>query len=95
MKIYEVEISDCEILLGVRLDLKVNLYDHISGICKKAGGKLNALVRTALFVGLSKKHILMNAFFNYKLSNRLFICMCQSRTNITKNTYFLRNALVL
>ena len=59
---YEIENSDCEKLLGVRLDWKLNLDDHVCDICKKARGKLNALVRIVPFIGLSKRRVLMNSF---------------------------------
>ena len=51
---YEFENSKCEKLLGVKLNWKLNFDDHISDICKKASGKLNALARIAPFIGLSK-----------------------------------------
>ena len=44
------------------------IYNIISDICKKARGKLNALVRIAPFIGLSKRLILMDAFFNSQFS---------------------------
>ena len=42
---YQIESSESEELLGVKLDLKLNFDDHISGMCKKSRGKQNALVR--------------------------------------------------
>ena len=50
----------------------------------KAIDKLNALARTATFIGLSKRCILMNAFFNCKFSYCPLITMCHSRTNNEK-----------
>ena len=84
MKIYEVENSECEILLGVKLYWKLNFHDHISDICRDGGGKLNASVRAKLFTGQSKKRILMNAFFNSHFSNCPLIWMFHSRTNNRK-----------
>ena len=46
--------STLTFLLGVKLDWKLNFDAHISDICKRAHGKLNALVRTVPFIGLSK-----------------------------------------
>ena len=56
---YEIQNSECEELRGVKLDWKLNCDDHISNRCKKARGELNALVRIAPFIGLSKRRILI------------------------------------
>ena len=50
---YQIESSESEKLLGVILDLKLNFDDHISGMCKKTRGKLNALVRITSFIILN------------------------------------------
>ena len=42
-----------EKLLGVKLDWKLNIDDCISDVCKKARGKLNALVKIPPFIGFS------------------------------------------
>ena len=81
---YEVENSECEELLGAKVDWKLNCDDHISNRCKKACGELNALVRIAPFIGLSKRRILMNACFNSQFSYFPLIWMCHSRTNDRK-----------
>ena len=76
-----MENSGCEKLLGVKLDWKLNFDDHISDICKKARGKLNALVRIVPFIGLSKRRVLMNAFFNSQFSYCPIIWMFHSCIN--------------
>ena len=60
---YEVENSECEELLGAKVDWKLNCDDHISNNCKKACGEPNALVRIAPFIALPKRRILMKACF--------------------------------
>ena len=65
---YDIKNSKCEKLLGVKLDWKLNFDDNISDICQKAGGQLNALARITPFIGLSKRRILMNVFFNSQFS---------------------------
>ena len=69
---YEVENSECEELLGAKLDWKLNCDDHISNRCKKACGELNALVRITQFIESSKRRILK----------------CHSRTNNRKINKF-------
>ena len=55
----ETENSKCEKLLGVKIDWKQNIDDHISDVCKKASGKLNTLARIASFIRLSKMIIII------------------------------------
>ena len=64
---YEIENSNCEKLLGVKLDWKLNFDDHISDVCKKTSGKLRSLARIASFIGLSKRRIVMIDFLNPSL----------------------------
>ena len=44
------ENIECKQLFGVNLDCKLNFNDHISDICKWAGGKLIALASIAPFI---------------------------------------------
>ena len=81
---YEIENSECERLLRIKLDCKLNFDDHIFDVCKKARRKLNALIRIASFIGLSERRILMNAFFNSQFCDCPLIWMCCSRTNNRK-----------
>ena len=81
---YEMENKKCEKFLGIKLDWKLNFYDHISDVCKKASGKLNSLARIAPFIGLSKRRILINTFFNSQFSYCLLIWTCHSRANNRK-----------
>ena len=37
------EITNCETLLGVKIDSKLSFHKHIKTICKKASNKLRAL----------------------------------------------------
>ena len=85
---YEIENRDCEKLIGVKLDWRLNFDDHIFDICKKTCGKLHALVRIAPSIGLSKKRILMNAFFNSQFTYCPLIWTCHSRTNNRKINRF-------
>ena len=51
-------------LVAVKLDWKLNFDDLFSNISKKTGEKLNTFSRIVPFIGLSKRHILINVFFN-------------------------------
>ena len=63
---YDIKNSKREKLLGVKLDWKLNFDDHISDICQKASVQLNA--RITPFIGLSRRRVLMNVFFNFQFS---------------------------
>ena len=78
---YTIDKSECEKLLGVKIDVNLNFNDHISDLCNKASRKISALARVTPFVGLSKRKLLMNAFFT---SYCPLIWMCHSRKNNRK-----------
>ena len=61
-EIYEIQIddliikkSDCEKLLGVKIDLKLSFTEHIGDLRKKANRKLRALARTTPYITLQKR----------------------------------------
>ena len=60
---YTIDNSECEKLLGVKIDVNLNFNDHISDLCKKASIKIFPLARVTLCMVLSKRKFLMNAFF--------------------------------
>ena len=57
---FYIESSDCEKLLGVKIDTKLTFGCHVSDICKKANGKINTLFRIASYINVEIKRILMN-----------------------------------
>ena len=70
MKIGDFNIvnSECETLLGVKLDYKLSFDSHVSDLRKKASRKINGLARVAPYMSISERRILMNAFFKSKLN---------------------------
>ena len=60
---FDITNSKSEKLLGVKFDHKLSFDDHISELCKKGCRKIHALSRVASYMNISKRHILMNAFF--------------------------------
>ena len=58
------ESSTSKKLLGVTIDNKLKFDKHVENICQKASRKLNAPARLVDYMDLSKRRILMNAFFN-------------------------------
>ena len=61
--------SDKVDLLGLAIDDQLNFESHISEICRKAAGQLNALKRLGSNVPLESRRILADSFilsnFNY------------------------------
>ena len=56
-----IKSSNCEKLLGVKIDTKLTFDDHIKDV-QKNNNKLCAL-RFNTYMGLGKKKLLMNFFF--------------------------------
>ena len=56
-------------LLGVKIDHKLSFDEHISDLCRKAAGQLNALKRLNSYIGMKAKATLVKSFvfsnFNY------------------------------
>ena len=56
-------------ILSLEVDSKLNFDEHISKLCNKSVGQLNALCRIGHLIGLEERKILINNFiyanFNY------------------------------
>ena len=76
---FQIENTKREKFLGTQFDNKLSFNYHLSEICKKASRKLYGLDRETPYMKLSKRKILMNAFFNLQFSYCLLIWMCHSR----------------
>ena len=66
---FSIENSDCEKLLGVKIDNKLTF---------------DALARIAPFININKRRILMNSFCRSQFNYCPLIWMCHSRTNNRK-----------
>ena len=60
---YTIGNSECEKVLGVKIDVNSNLDNHVPDLCKKVSRKISALARVAPFTSFDKRKLLMNAFF--------------------------------
>ena len=89
--------GECEKLLGVTVDVKLNFNDHMSDLWKKAwkkaSRKISALTRVTPFIGLSKRKLLKNAFFTSQFSYCPLIWMCHSRSNNRKTNMLYERCL--
>ena len=86
MKVRDFTIgnSECEKLLGVKIDVNLNFNEHISDLCKTVSRKISALARVAPFTSIEKRKVVMNAFFTSQFSYCPLVWMCHSRTNNSK-----------
>ena len=55
----EIEESDCEKLLGIAFDRKLNFKKHTEDICRKANQKIHALARLSNYIDPVKSEILL------------------------------------
>ena len=78
---FDITNSKSEKVLGVKFDHKLSSDYHISELCKKASRKIHALSRVASYMNISKRRILMNAFFKSQFSYCPLVWMCHSRVN--------------
>lgn len=79
-----LECSDCEKLLGVKIDSELSFDCHVSNICKKVHRKINAVARRAPYMNIGKQCILMNWFFKSQFNYCSKILMCHSHSSNTK-----------
>ena len=86
LKIGDLRINDSlsEKLIGTTFDCKLKFTKHIKDICQKASQKLNALARLAPYMGTTKKHIFLNAFFKLQFNYCPLVWMCCNRYLNTK-----------
>ena len=65
----KINSESSALLLGLEIDSKLNFDKHISKLCNKSAGQLNALNRLNRYLGFEEKKILINSFiygnFNY------------------------------
>ena len=72
--------SICEKLLGVNIDYKLKLNEHLDSILKKAGRKVNVLSRILPYMNFEKRRVLMNSFFTSKFNYFPLVWIFHSRT---------------
>ena len=76
---FVINNSNEEKLLGIKIDTKLSLENHVSSLCKKASQKLHALARIVNYMDLSKRKSLMKTFVTSQFNYCSFIWMFHSR----------------
>ena len=90
---FKIENTECEKLLGIKVDCRLNFENYLGGAIKKASNKINALSRITPFINLSEKKMLMNSFFKSQFSYCPLVWMCHSRTMNNKINHLLERCL--
>ena len=86
-----IKASDCEKLLGLRTDYKLNFDNRVNSLCKKANNKL----RATPYMNIEKKKLLMNSFFNAQFNYCPLLWMLHSRCNNNKIKHLHERCLKL
>ena len=76
---FNIKSSKCENILGNKIGKKLNFNAPVRDTSKKAGQKWNALSRVTSSIDLSKRHILLNAFFLSQFSYCPLVWMFHNR----------------
>ena len=71
--------SQNEKLLGIKFDNSLCFDDHVSGICRKASNKLNALARVASYMNFDQRRVVMKAFITSQFGYCPLVWMFHSR----------------
>ena len=77
---FEIKNTNCEKLLGIKVDSRLNFNEHLDSIIKKVSRKINALSRIKPFMNISKRRILMHSFFNSQFNYCPLVWMFHSRS---------------
>ena len=59
---FEIKNTECDKLLGIKVDCKLKFENYLDGVIEKANNKINALSRFKPFMNLPKKEN-VNEFF--------------------------------
>ena len=76
----KIRSSNCEKVLGIKIDDKRFFNEHLNYIVGKASCRISKLSRVAACINESKMRILMNSFFWSEFSYCSLMWVCNSRT---------------
>ena len=60
---FEIKNTNCEKLLEIKVDTRLNFNEHLDGIIKKARRKINALSRITPIMNITKSSISYELIF--------------------------------
>ena len=74
-----IKSSNCEKLLGIKIDNRLTFNEHVKTLCKKTSQKLNALSRIAGNMKFSQRKLIINSFIMSQFSYCPLVWMFHSR----------------
>ena len=95
---YDIEIqnSNCEKLLGIKIGSKLNFKEHLDGIIKKTKRKVNALFHIASYMNVAIRKLLINSFIASEFNHCLLVWMRHHRSvNNKVNLLFERRLRIV
>ena len=79
--------SDCEKMLVVKIDYKLNFDKYVKTLCSKANNKLRALARATPYMSAAKKKILMNSNAQFNYCPLVWMLHSRKNNNIIRNLH--------
>ena len=76
---FAVQNSNCEKLLGIKIDNMLTFHDHVSELCTKASQKLHALSRVSQYMNIDQRKLVMRAFISSQFGYCPLVWMFHSR----------------
>ena len=77
---FELKNSNCETILGIKIDNKLTFDAHVTDLCTKVSQKLHALSRISYLMTFEQRKKVMNAFILSQFGYCPLVWMFHSRT---------------
>ena len=77
---FELQNSNCETILGIKIDNKLTFDAHVTDLCTKVSQKLHALSRISYLMTFEQRKKVMNAFILSQFGYCPLVWMFHSRT---------------
>ena len=77
---FKIKNTNCEKVLVIKVDSRLNFIEHLDGTIKNASRKINALSSITPFMNISKTHIIMNSFFSSQFNYCPLVWIFHSRS---------------
>ena len=78
----KIPTAEEDVVVGVTIDDRLTLHNHLKNLCKKIANKLNALTRIAPYLDHNQIRLIYNSFFKGQLSYcPLIWTFCSRRSN--------------
>ena len=76
---FDINNTQCQKLLGITLDNKLNFNSHVKILCAKSSQKLHALSRVSQYMTLKQRKVIMQSFISSQFGYCPLVWMLHSR----------------